>query len=90
MYLFGRDALTPGRGKEFNDKIGNGPWVVGAHVWQMVCHSSVQKFQSARAHAVEKPAAILGSLFGSITCKRPLVRTSGAPGSRATHRRASG
>lgn len=62
VYFFGRDALTPGRSKEFNDKIGNGSRVVGAHVWQMVCHPSVQKFQSARAHAGEKPAAILGFL----------------------------
>ncbi|WP_292090399.1 hypothetical protein, partial [Mesorhizobium sp.] len=26
MYLFGRDALTPGRGKEFNDKM---QWPLG-------------------------------------------------------------
>ncbi|WP_245433411.1 hypothetical protein, partial [Mesorhizobium sp. WSM3866] len=57
VYLFGRDALPPGSSQEFKDKIGNGPWVFGAHVLQMFCHPPVQKFQSPRAHAKENLAA---------------------------------
>lgn len=90
IYLFGRDALTPGGSKEFNDKT---QWSQRRRCSRLADgpHPSVQKFQSARAHA-GKAARDLRFLARSTAASHARARsrgTSRAPGSRANQRRAS-
>lgn len=85
IYLLGRDALTPGSSQEFDDKIGNDPWVFGVHVWQMFCHPSVQKFQSPRAHTEDNLAATFGSFLEIRPMQEP-ARLRGTSGLHAFRR----